>query len=101
MEPGSARSGSFDHLREELESPPTVAVPVITHMAPWLRSRSRSCSRWVSQARLCPSRSLLALVAVSLLASSIAIWAKKVPSCGGSTRTSLKRLACRAFLGRL
>jgi amino acid transporter len=83
MEAGSARSGSFDHLRENSIGLPQVLFQSITHMAPGAAIAFSILFSVSFAGPALPISVLLALVACICVASSIGQLAKKVPSAGG------------------
>ena len=83
MEAGSARSGSFDHLRENSIGLPQVLFQSITHMAPGAAIAFSILFSVQFAGPALPISVLLALIACICVASSIGQLAKKVPSAGG------------------
>jgi amino acid transporter len=83
MEAGTARSRSFDHLRENSIGLPQVLFQSITHMAPGAAIAFSILFSVQFAGPALPISVLLALIACICVASSIGQLAKKVPSAGG------------------
>jgi amino acid transporter len=83
MEAGSARTHSFDHLRENSIGLPQVLFQSITHMAPGAAIAFSILFSVQFAGPALPISVLLALIACILVASSIGQLAKKIPSAGG------------------